>query len=410
MVNEFPELLLRLTMASSVALGLVLLLRLPLRARLGASLAYQAWLAVPLMMAMALAPPLRGVPQPVRVALGAAPHTGLGPAIATQAAAGWGVWLLIVWVCGALAMAASFVIGHRRFVRRLGALTQQGTLHFSASGAEGPVLLGLWRPKLVLPADFHQRYSGDEQALIIAHENAHAMRRDPAANAFLALLQCCFWFNPLMYVAAPRFRLDQELACDAAVIATRPGAARAYACAMLKSQMDEHTPASCHWQSNHPLKERIMNLQRPPLALSRRIAGRFAIGALLLAGAGGTLLARADTAAPEAAKGPRYDVSMTLTAPGQTSKPRLLVADGERFRNANGSGDQEWGGEFTLNKVAGGKVFLRSKLVLDGKPIGEPSMLMALGEAAGVGVSSADGKANLKLEMVVKLLPETGTK
>ena len=74
-------------------------------------------------------------------------------------------------------------------------------------------------PDEPVPADFAARYSADEQDLIIAHERQHAARHDPAANALLALLQCAFWFNPLMHLAASRFRFDQELACDAAVMA-----------------------------------------------------------------------------------------------------------------------------------------------------------------------------------------------
>ena len=56
-------------------------------------------------------------------------------------------------------------------------------------------------------------------------------------NAVVALIQCLCWFNPLVHLAARWIRFDQELACDAAVIAERPGLRRPYAEALLKTQV-----------------------------------------------------------------------------------------------------------------------------------------------------------------------------
>ena len=74
-----------------------------------------------------------------------------------------------------------------------------------------------------------------------------------------------FWFNPLVHLAAARFRFDQELACDAAVIARHPDSRRRYGAAMLKTQRAEFgLPMGCHWQSSHPLKERVAMLKQAP--------------------------------------------------------------------------------------------------------------------------------------------------
>jgi bla regulator protein BlaR1 len=402
MTGNFPELIVRLALASSAAIVLMLLLRRPLRARFGAGVAYQAWLIVPMMLAVALLPPLRGVPQAV-ADLTALPAAALVPGSAPQVSSGWAVWLLLAWGAGALALASRFVDEHRRFVRRLGPLRLDGAVHVAAQGTDGPVLLGLWRPKLVLPSDFTRRYGAGEQALILAHENAHASRRDPFANACFTVLQCCFWFNPLVHAAAPRFRFDQELACDATVMAAHPGTAQAYASAMLKAQTDEASaPAICHWQSIHPLKERIMNLQQFPLSPSRRQAGRLVLAALLLAGGGATLAARADPAASD--KAARYDVNMTLTALGSTSKPRLHVRDGEMFKIGKGNDQSQWDGEFVLSAKADGKIYVTSKLTHNKLPMGEQAMLMDLGQTATLNVSSDDGKASFKLDMLVTAL------
>src|SRR3546814_10618324 len=74
----------------------------------------------------------------------------------------------------------------------------------------------------------------------------------------MAALRCVYWFNPLLWIAADRFRRDQELACDATVVARHPHARRAYGEAMVKTQLSAMpAPLACHWFGGHPLKERI---------------------------------------------------------------------------------------------------------------------------------------------------------
>ena len=83
----------------------------------------------------------------------------------------------------------------------------------------GPAVVGR---AIILPLDFEDRFTRAEQAAILAHEAQHLARGDVAANAVVALIQCLCWFNPLVHLAARWIRVDQEFACDAAVIAQRP--------------------------------------------------------------------------------------------------------------------------------------------------------------------------------------------
>src|SRR3546814_16727473 len=88
----------------------------------------------------------------------------------------------------------------------------------------------------------------------------------------MAALRCVYWFNPLLWIAADRFRRDQELACDATVVARHPHARRAYGEAMVKTQLSAMpAPLACHWFGGHPLKERIAMLKHP-LPGTRRTA------------------------------------------------------------------------------------------------------------------------------------------
>jgi TonB family protein len=99
------------------------------------------------------------------------------------------------------------------------------------------------------------------------------------------VLLALYWFNPLLYWAARRFRRDQELACDARVLARHPRLRRRYAEALLKTQLlASPPPLSCHWRaSTNPLKERIEMLKHPAPKSSRRLAGMAALAALALA-------------------------------------------------------------------------------------------------------------------------------
>jgi BlaR1 peptidase M56 len=100
-------------------------------------------------------------------------------------------------------------------------------------------------------------------------------------NALALLSHCVFWFNPLVYLALGWLRHDQELACDEQVLSNLPHAdcetRRIYADALLKAQLATQAawrmPIGCHWQSTHPLKERITMLRNPLPGSARRVAG-----------------------------------------------------------------------------------------------------------------------------------------
>jgi beta-lactamase regulating signal transducer with metallopeptidase domain len=107
----------------------------------------------------------------------------------------------------------------------------------------------------------------------------------------IALIQCLSWFNPLIHLAAREARLDQELACDAAVLAHRAGQKRRYAETLLKTQLGAiAAPLGCHWLAGaapHPLEQRIKALRRPAPDFQRQDIGTFVMaGAIVLAAYG----------------------------------------------------------------------------------------------------------------------------
>lgn len=255
----------------------MLALRGAVRRRFGARLAYALWLLVPVaLLAVSIPAPVPDVAAVVeqpQATSDSTPSVRVGMATALrpltnldfeQAAIPPGA-LVAGWAAGAVAALLWLCWLQRRFLTSLGTLSRrEDGIFVAASRSVGPVAIGLLRARIILPADFAQRYSAGEAALIVAHERAHVRRGDIRINGFVAALRCLYWFNPLVHRAASGFRFDQELACDAAVLARHPHSRRVYADAMLKTQLAVlGLPVGCHWQSSQSLKERVMMLKQP---------------------------------------------------------------------------------------------------------------------------------------------------
>jgi beta-lactamase regulating signal transducer with metallopeptidase domain len=225
--------------AGAAAVAVVGLVRLPVRTLIGPSAAYNLWLI----------PPLAALAAPILSLLGHENGTNTPP-FATDLPM---QILGPVWALGLLTLAGVFAIAQARFMAEVRA------------GRAGPAVIGLIAPRIVLPAE-DSGYTAQERELIRAHEREHVARKDPRAAALAAVCQCLCWFNPLVHLAAYLLRLDQELACDAAVIRSRPGARALYGQTLLKTQLAATPlPFGCYWPARglHPLEVRIGLLKRP---------------------------------------------------------------------------------------------------------------------------------------------------
>jgi TonB family protein len=200
----------------------------------------------------------------------------------------WPAAIGVAWALGALLFAAVLAARQFRFASALSGGTPAwigGTSVVRAPRADmGPAVVGR---AIVLPIDFEARFTPAEQAAIIAHEAQHLARGDVAANAAVALIQCLCWFNPLVHLAAHWIRFDQELACDAAVMAQRPALWRPYAEALLKTQaVAPIPPAACAWRARAfpALRDRIRLLKQRAPSAPRRACGVLLLAVLTLGG------------------------------------------------------------------------------------------------------------------------------
>lgn len=377
-LHEGFRLLLETTCASGVAVLLVLLLRWPLRAAFGANAAYASWLLVPLVTLAVLLPAPR-----VEVMLAAMPMAAPGAGHVAEPAPFDPIPLLLaLWIAGVVFMALRNLRLQRRFLRDLGVLRVLDNGLLQAERSAGlPAVIGL-KALIILPVDFDTRYDAAERELILAHERIHVARRDVVSNALVVAFRCLYWFNPLLWIAAERFRRDQELACDETVVSRHPNARRRYGEAMVKTQMSAlPVPVACHWFGTHPLKERIAMLKRPTPTVRRSLSGMAFVSVLA---AGGAFAAWASQPADKAKAAPATaqstEVRATQSTPplypkdavakhvsGQVLLHVLVAADGSvkdvRVKKSDPPG------VFDVNTIAAAKQWKFTPKTVKGKPV-----------------------------------------
>lgn len=81
-----------------------------------------------------------------------------------------------------------------------------------------PALTGLFRPEILLAPNTIERLNVSELRLVVLHELGHMRRRDLWTNWMLSILQAIHWFNPLIWWAFHRIRIEGERATDAWVL------------------------------------------------------------------------------------------------------------------------------------------------------------------------------------------------
>lgn len=257
----------RASMITLIVLGIQLLFG----RQLGARARYALWIPVLIVMLTPMLPQSRWsienllvkAPQPLAIPHAApaaridVPVPSVEMAAARPQPIDWPQIGLFTWmsISAALLLFGTFAFFRtlRRFERarcvlsdESNALIQQtareaGLKHtppvWCSSAITSPAVTGLWRPVLLLPADFEQTFTTHEAHFILLHEFMHVKRHDLPLNALLSLLMTLHWFNPLLWLALHKVRLDRETACDAQVLENALPQRRAeYGHALLKAE------------------------------------------------------------------------------------------------------------------------------------------------------------------------------
>ena len=156
---------------------------------------------------------------------------GVGPASGA-------LWLAtLVWLAGALVVLTRLALGTRRVARlarhsaRLDdgawlALAQRVAMRlgvarplmvFQGDGPAVPLTWGVVYPAVFLPPGA-ERWSETRRRLVLVHEMAHIKRLDALTQCLAQVAVALFWFDPLLWLAAHRMRVEREHACDDQVL------------------------------------------------------------------------------------------------------------------------------------------------------------------------------------------------
>jgi beta-lactamase regulating signal transducer with metallopeptidase domain len=171
--------------------------------------------------------------------------TGAGGATVTTASlppatftppANNGVWLATAWAAGAAMMLAMFAWRTFKTFRMVRFTTPPDNAELleafesipreirgnvglrQVSRIDVPALVGLWRPQIWMPTSWLRSMNVEEIRHVLLHEIGHARRGDLWVQWLFAIVQCVHWFNPAVWIAARLAHSDRELACDAWVL------------------------------------------------------------------------------------------------------------------------------------------------------------------------------------------------
>jgi beta-lactamase regulating signal transducer with metallopeptidase domain len=184
--------------------------------------------------------------------------------------------LVLVWWIGVAALASRVVLSHAAAYRLLARATRCDGVYISGD-ATAPVTIGLVSPSILIPRTF-ETWPGIDRKTALAHESAHVARRDPLMQAAADLACCLYWFNPLVWIAARRLRLECERACDEHVLAGGY-AADGYAALLVRlaRTASRTTPAALAISHASELERRVVDVlaanpaTKPPGAIARAL-------------------------------------------------------------------------------------------------------------------------------------------
>jgi len=379
----------RASWQSAILICCLLVVRRLLGDRLSPRWRAGLWMLIALRLVLPALPPspwslFNLAPRVVTMQVAPVPMTPIAtrdhPAIPRQSS---GLLVWPIWLAGAIVMTAGAIGSNLVFLRRVRRTAGQASDEMiecwqscarrvgvrrvppvvCTDAVSTPALFGLWRGRLLMPADFSRQVTQEEARLILLHEMTHVRRRDLPVGWVMTGLRIVHWFNPLVWIACACWRADIEEACDQAVVQSVDAAARTdYGLVLLKLATGAMTgapsPALGIVDSKRELRHRIGALVRDRRAWPLCAAVLFLLLALF-----GLTDARASAAGPATQPGRAVSIKATFYS---IDSARLTDAGLDAGRNITlATPDQV--AKFTRAAAADGFVSSPTILALDGQ-------------------------------------------
>lgn len=139
--------------------------------------------------------------------------------------------------------------------------------------AASPLLVGLLRPAIVLPACMVG--AGPTARMMLAHELAHVQRRDLPWGLLAVAGRIVFWFHPVLWLAEREWWLARESACDHLAMSAASASAAEYGRTLLAVATSPPNPAfgfaaAGVIESKSTLHRRLSAMKNFPAASRRR--------------------------------------------------------------------------------------------------------------------------------------------
>ena len=182
--------------------------------------------------------------------------------------------LVATWLLGALALVVRALAARIRVrrVARAGFVFAAGGRRDVrlCDGIDSPAVTGAFRATVLLPRAA-ARWSAERLRIVLLHELAHARSRDALVQLVADAACAVHWFNPLVWIAAARLRVERELAADDAVLAAGVRPSR-YAEELLGGGRHARRWRARHGRADHAGGPRRRHPRRSPRPRSTRRA------------------------------------------------------------------------------------------------------------------------------------------
>jgi beta-lactamase regulating signal transducer with metallopeptidase domain len=150
----------------------------------------------------------------------------------------WYAWGILLWITGGVFCLAWYLVSQAgvqsivrqarpacgKWTRLLGKVSHdldvgRDVRLLESDRLKAAITFGILKPVVVLPADCDD-WPASRRRLVLSHELAHVKRWDTLTEMFALFATILYWFNPFVWFAVRRMRIERETDCDNAVLKT----------------------------------------------------------------------------------------------------------------------------------------------------------------------------------------------